>query len=340
MMKIEDNPQISVIVPFYNGEKYLNQCIDSILNQDYENLEIVLVNDGSKDNTATLLNEYLDKDSRIKVIHQENKGVGTARNMALDCICGDYVCFIDQDDCISKNYISYFYNLIKKNNADISLTPNVNKFKNDISFNAIDLSNDVVEIWDGKKTAMQMLYYNLIIAPWNKMISRDLIEKNEIRFDKRYFGGEGFLFSLECFIKANRVAVGNNKVYNYRCDNPNSGMTKFSMTVIDSSINSQKTIKEKILRDAPQLGDACKYANWHTYCDCLNTMIGCKVTKKYQPKYREVKKVCRMDAICVFKAPSTKKEKIKGLLYFINPYITAKVINHFRLRKFTIEEEK
>ena len=339
-MKREDNPIISVIVPFYNGEKYLNQCVDSILNQDYKYLEIVLVNDGSKDNTAILLDEYVDKDSRVKVIHQENSGVSVARNIALNNICGDYVCFIDQDDCISKNYISYFYNLIKETNADISLSPNVNKFKNEISVKVLDLSNDIVEIWDGKKATRQMLYYNLIIAPWNKMISRELIEKNKIRFDTRYFGGEGFLFSLECFTKANKVAVGNKKLYNYRCDNPNSGMTKFSMTVIDSSINSQKTIKEKILRDAPQLGDACKYANWHTYCDCLNTMIGCKVTKKYPQKYREVKKVCRMDAIYVFKAPIPKKQKIKGLLYFINPYITAKIINHFRLRKFTIEEEK
>ncbi len=336
-MKREGNPIISVIVPFYNGEKYLNQCIDSIINQDYKNLEIVLVNDGSKDNTAILLDEYANKDSRIKVIHQENMGVCAARNIAIDCVCGDYICFIDQDDCISKNYISYFYNLIKVRNADISLTPKANKFKNDISFETIDLSNDTVEIWNGKKAVMQMLYYNLVIAPWNKMISRGLIEKNKIRFDTRYFGGEGFLFSIECFIKANKVVVGNKKVYNYRCDNPNSGVTKFSMIVVDSSINSQKTIKGKVLEIDPKLEKACKYSNWHTHCDFLNTMIGCKVTKKYPQKYKELKKVCRNDALCVFKAPISKKEKIKGLLYFINPYITAKVINHFRLRKFTVE---
>lgn len=339
IMKNKKEPLISIIVPFYNGENYLKQCVDSILNQDYKNLEIIFINDGSKDNTMNLLNEYRNKDSRIKVICQENAGVSAARNTALNNIHGEYVCLIDQDDCISKNYISYFYSLIEENNADISLSPKPNKFKDEIYFENVDLSNDIVEIWDGKKAVTQMLYYNLVIAPWNKMISSDLINKNNIKFDSTFFGGEGFSFSIDCFKVANRVAVGQKKVYNYRVDNPNSGMTKFSMKIIDSSFRAQKHIKENLKNNDSDIIKACKYSNWHTACDCLNTIIGCKVIKEHKDTYRKIKNICQKDALIGFLAPIPKKEKIKCFMYFVSPYIASKIINHFRLRKFTIGDE-
>lgn len=197
---------------------------------------------------------------------------------------------------------------------------------------------DTVEVWSGTKTAMEMLYYNIVIAPWNKMISKELIDKNNIRFNKKLSFGEGFNFSVDCFQRANTVAVGHRKVYNYRVDNPNSVMTKFSMKLITGSIEAQKTIKSNLVNETEELLQACRYANWHTYCDCLNTIIGCKVEKKYKKEYKEIKKICKNDALCVFKAHISKKEKIKGLAYWISPYLAARLINRFRIRKFTIEE--
>ena len=85
---------------------------------------------------------------------------------------------------------------------------------------------------------------------------------------------------------------------------------------------------------------ACHYAFWHTHCDFFNIMVGCRVKGKYPEDYKEIKKICRKDAICIFSSPIAVKEKIKGVLYLINPYITAKIINFFRLRKFTIDEDK
>ncbi len=107
-----NHPLISVIVPVYKVEKYLRRCIESILNQTYTNLEIILVDDGSPDNCGAICNEYAEKDSRITVIHQENKGLSAARNSGLDICTGEYVTFIDSDDYVGNDYFSHLYNNI------------------------------------------------------------------------------------------------------------------------------------------------------------------------------------------------------------------------------------
>ena len=100
-------PLISIIVPVYNGEQYLNECVDSILQQDYKNIELILINDGSSDKSKEIINNYANIDKRVIAIHQKNSGVCASRNNGLDHVHGEYICLIDQDDYISKNYISY-----------------------------------------------------------------------------------------------------------------------------------------------------------------------------------------------------------------------------------------
>lgn len=330
-------PLISIVVPVYNGERYLTECIDSISKQDYTNIEIIIVDDGSIDNSGKIADDLANKDNRIKVIHQKNSGVSMARNNGIDNSNGNYICFIDVDDYISKDYISYFYNLITKNNAEIAITPMPRKF-NELTKSCDDSDqNDQIEVWSGVRAASEMLYYNVVIAPWNKMISCDLIKKNNLRFNPKLSFGEGFNFSVDCFQRASKVAVGHRRVYHYRVDNPNSVMTKFSLKLVNGSIEAQEVIKSNLVEKTPSLLRACKYANWHTHCDCLNTIIGSNVTKQYLKEYKTVKKVCKKDALCVFYAPISAKEKMKGILYFINPFIASKIINRFRLRKFTKE---
>ena len=102
-------PKISIIIPVYNVEKYLKRCIKSVLNQDYKNLEIYLVDDGSTDNSGNLCDYYAEIDNRIKVIHKINGGLSSARNAALEKVSGKYLTFIDSDDYVAKNYISILY---------------------------------------------------------------------------------------------------------------------------------------------------------------------------------------------------------------------------------------
>ena len=337
-MNKNEQPLISVIVPVYNGESYIDDCITSVLNQEYKNFELILVNDGSQDGSKEKLDIWEEKNKKIKVIHQINGGVSAARNKGIENANGKYITFIDIDDCISKDFLFYYYNLIKKFDAEIALTPMPQKFSNPAECITEKIEDDI-KVWSGEKTACEMLYYNIAIGPWNKLISKELIDKYNIRFNNNLAYGEGFNFSVDCFQRAKKVAVGRKKVYYYRVNNPNSAMTKFKLKLVTGSIEAQKCIKKNLVNETEELLKACRYANWHTYCDCLNTIIGCKVIEQNKELYKEIKKVCKEDSKYAINAPVPRSDKIKGILYGINPYLTAKLINKFRKRKFTIQKE-
>ena len=111
------NPLISVVVPVYNVEQYIRECVDSIVSQTYCHLEIVLIDDGSLDNCPVICDEYAKKDSRIKVVHQKNGGLAKARNVGIENSSGEYITFIDSDDYIASNYIEILYRGIIENNV-------------------------------------------------------------------------------------------------------------------------------------------------------------------------------------------------------------------------------
>lgn len=324
-------PTVSMIVGMYKGEKYINACIDSIINQDYKNLEIILIDDGSPDNCGKIADEYASRDSRIQVVHQKNAGVSTSRNIGLEKATGEYICIIDQDDCISPNYVSYFYKLIQDNDAQIALVPTADKFFDEPKE---DVGEDNVRVWTGEQTAIEMLYHKIIIGPWNKMISRELLVKNGVKFNPEFFGGEGFAFSVQAYQYAERVAVGHRNIYHYRVGDPESGASKFRLSSVKSSVNAQQFIKDSFVKTTPELLKAWKFSNWHTYCDCLNMMVGCKVVRKFADEYKKLEKECKKEAFCALKAPVSAQQKLRGILFKINPYMAARIINHFRIRKF------
>ena len=113
--------KISVIIPIYNVEEYLERCVESVVNQTYKNLEILLIDDGSPDKCYKICDDWAKKDKRIKVVHKENGGLSDARNVGIRYSTGKYLCFIDSDDCIDENYIQYMYQAIKDNCSDIAI---------------------------------------------------------------------------------------------------------------------------------------------------------------------------------------------------------------------------
>lgn len=142
---IESKLKVSVIVPIYNVEKYLKKCIKSIIGQTYENIEIILVEDGSPDNSSEICDEFAKMDKRIKVIHKKNEGVSAARNSGLDVATGDYVCFVDGDDYVMPDYVEYMLKLAIDNKTDISLTTEM--FGN---FQSNQIKEDKIEVWTGE----------------------------------------------------------------------------------------------------------------------------------------------------------------------------------------------
>lgn len=162
-------PLVSVIVPCYNVEQYLPQCIDSILNQTYQNLEVWLVDDGSPDRCGEICDEYAKKDARIKVINKKNGGLADARNVALDVMTGEYVVFVDSDDYISPTHIEGLYHLIEKYGADVS----VNTFCSFYEGSSPNPSPKSTKDWvlDGLHAAEIMFYQeHFDTTAWGKCI--------------------------------------------------------------------------------------------------------------------------------------------------------------------------
>ena len=175
--------KISIIVPVYNVEKYLEKSVNSILNQTYKNLEIILVDDGSKDNSGKIADDLSKNDERIKVIHKENGGLSSARNEGMKVVTGDYIAFLDSDDCIVPDFYEYLYNLIKKYDCDIAQ----GRFLR-INEELMDNSNEIIENENSKikikeevltnKEALEVLYgikegpYIQEVVVWNKLYKK------------------------------------------------------------------------------------------------------------------------------------------------------------------------
>jgi glycosyltransferase involved in cell wall biosynthesis len=219
----KDGLIISIIVPIYNTEKYLKKCIDSLINQTYKNIEIILINDGSKDNSHNIVSSYRDK--RIKYYKKENEGIGKTRNFGIDKATGDYLMFIDSDDYISKDCCEKFYNKIKKSKADIV----VSDFYKDINGKYEYIKIDDFEDSNLKDNSSLLVKINP--GPCNKVYKRELVINNNIRFNEQY-KYEDSPFVIESLIKAKKI-VKLNEALSYYCIHNNSETTVRDDRVFD-----------------------------------------------------------------------------------------------------------
>lgn len=202
---------ISVIVPVFNTEKYLDKCIKSIIDQDYMNLEIIIVDDGSSDNSGKICNKWKKTDNRIKVIHKPNGGLSSARNCGLDKCTGDYIGFVDSDDSIELDMYSTLLQQMLAYNAEISIC----QFKKvDESGARINLPyEDGIHQYSGDE-AMKFLIEDKIITshPCNKLFTRSLWENSRFPEDRIY---EDIAIMHKIFKQATSVVVTNQEKYNY-----------------------------------------------------------------------------------------------------------------------------
>lgn len=177
-------PKISVIVPIYKVEKYLNRCIDSILNQTYKNLEIILVDDGSPDECGRIADEYQSNDSRIKSVHKKNGGLSDARNYGMGYVTGEYVLFVDSDDWLKEEMIETLYNLSIKNNADIVQSGFYYAYDNYLLYDDRYYTEDMEPVELNRQELMRELVINEKVKnfAWGKLYRIDLIK--DIPFEK------------------------------------------------------------------------------------------------------------------------------------------------------------
>lgn len=209
------DPLISVIVPVYKVEKYLDFCIQSIVNQTYKNLEIILVDDGSPDNCPQLCDEWATQDQRIKVVHKENGGVSSARNRGILSASGKYIVFVDSDDAIHEDLIQQL--IISKNDNDGTLVaPLIDRFVNDRDIKSGGF-NYITRTLSDKN--INMARYGMFLH--GILFETNIIRNNELFFDERLNNLEDVLFLGLYLAFTNKVIIIENKLYFYRVT-PNS----------------------------------------------------------------------------------------------------------------------
>ena len=224
---------VSVVLPIYNVEKYLNRCVKSVVNQSYKNLEIILVDDGSPDNCPVLCEDWAKKDSRIKVVHKENAGLGYARNTGIENATGEYICFFDRDDYIALDAIEKAYSLAVKEKSDIVVFGFCNVKSNGETGKAVIpktgkvtySGNEIQDVFladligpdikNGTQT-------NLWMSAWASMYSLDTIKKASWKFvSEREIISEDIYSLLEFYKYVNKVSVLSEALYFY-CENAGS----------------------------------------------------------------------------------------------------------------------
>lgn len=254
------NKLISVIVPVYNVEKYLKECIDSLINQTYTNIEIILVDDGSTDKSGNICDDYAAIDTRIKVIHKQNEGLGYARNTGLEICTGKYVTFIDSDDIAESDFIEQLMNEVVNKNIDTCIG----------GFKRVDNEGNIVfqksyssEVFYGDDVYNKLFARMLGSTPkvrdairmsvWNALYSMDIIRKHRIRFpSERVFISEDIIWDSEYYRYAQAVSVIGSTSYRYRIT-PGSLTQKYKPQMIDSICVLYNEMESRLADDGEKI---------------------------------------------------------------------------------------
>jgi glycosyltransferase involved in cell wall biosynthesis len=210
---------VSIIVPVYKVEDYIDKCITSILSQTFVDIEIILVDDGSPDNCGQIADLYAEKDSRIKVIHKENGGLSSARNAGIKIATGEYIGFVDSDDWVEPNMVEVMYKAGKQADADIVISNYRRIYSDKIEDNYLKLKSETIDLKDmGLKEYIFKYFFPYIHGheAWNKLFKRKIIEKNQLKFEKNAdIFSEDMLFNLYVLCHINNICSVDVTLYNY-----------------------------------------------------------------------------------------------------------------------------
>ena len=247
---------ISIIVPIYNTDCYLRQCLDSIINQSYKNFEVLLVNDGSVDDSAMICKEFAEKDSRIRYFEKENGGVSSARNLGLKNVKGNYITFVDSDDWIEENYLEVLYNALKENEVDVAISTHKDFNMDDNLYYLPFYSEEQLHTLDiGKVSRDEFLELFPELSSLNhdfncavsKLFKADVVKN--LLFDESINYGEDLDFFFNLYLNVSSIYYVNQPTYIYR-----QHQTSASNNCLESHAISEIRIYEKILKKIMEIG--------------------------------------------------------------------------------------
>lgn len=223
---------ISVIIPVYNIEKYLRRCLDSVINQTLQDLEIICVNDGSTDSSAEILEEYKRKDNRIIILNQENIGPGAARNAGLKIARGEYIGFIDADDWIDLNFFEKLYGVAKKYDADAACTEIIRTYASEKKLKKIEIKKEEILHKCIEKYRKLGIPKNCYI--WNKIYKKSKLDKHKLFFREDLHMCEDVPFTIRFLYFSDKVVTVPKTKYHYWVNNNSISRTKTDKNQLDN----------------------------------------------------------------------------------------------------------
>ncbi len=274
------DPLISLIVPIYRVEDYLDKCLNSIINQTYDNLEIILVNDGSDDNSIKIAKKYAKKDKRIIIVEEENKGLSCARNLGIITSKGDYIAFVDSDDYVEKDYIETLYKGIKKYKTKIAIGGYKTIYDNGKIKNKYSNKESVID----KKEALNKLLYvdDIYSFAWSKLYDRSLFEETKFPRNRLF---EDIATTYKLIDSVDEVCVVSYPIYNYVMREGSINTQEFSnkkMDLVISAIEMTHYIENNYI----DLTDACNAYLMYAHLETIKQLSNSK--KNYKKERQEL----------------------------------------------------
>lgn len=208
--------KVTVIIPVYNAAKHLSQCLDSIINQTLKEIEIIIINDGSTDNSRTLILGYLGKDSRITFIDSENEGVSASRNKGMAKATGKYIGFVDSDDYIDLTMYQQLYDIAEGQHASMAICNAIEVADKQKLKKRLQLDNETFLISDKARLLLNFLSFKYDSANWNKIYMSKIVKQYNLAFDKQLAIWEDLLFNLKFIAYADKVSTLSEELYYYR----------------------------------------------------------------------------------------------------------------------------
>ena len=306
---------VSIIVPIYGVEKYIASCIDSILNQTYENFELILVDDGSPDKSGVICEKYAISDKRIKVFHKENGGLSDARNYGLSYANGEYVTFIDSDDLVEKNFLETLVNPVVDNGVEISCVNSYTAYERTLKKNNNESKMDLISGSEALKRGL--LRRGFGVSAWGKLYKKDLFNDIEFPKGKLYEDIQTIPF---LFLKCNKIACNNAELYLWYQREDSIMHTKVDEKHL-CFFDDLRLTMDRILMINAELKDAfiCRYCD-----DTFSTIVDRLV---YDNEYSKKIKIAKIKGLGIWKQglknpylSKKRKLQLKVLLFNVHVY--------------------
>lgn len=311
------NDLISVIIPVYNVEKYLPICLNSILSQTYKNLEIILVDDGSIDNSSKICDKYSNIDNRVIVFHQKNKGVSAARNLGVSVATGKYLTFVDSDDQLCNDAIEYLYEILIRHDADISCCNFEYGYVNRIS--TIENVFEAIQCYNKVDSLRTLLYQkNIDTSLWAKLYKTKLFKGIKFPIGKIY---EDFGTFYKILLKIDKLVYSNQKKYIYLIRDNSIMTSQFGKKDFDM-IDLSKEMENVILSQYPDLKSAVKSRILNMDFYLLRRINKKKDMEVYLNLKNDIK--CQRNLV-----KRDKNIKFKTRLAIYLSYINIDLVKHF-----------